>query len=42
MRAVDLVVLAFALLAFDLVHNHGRWLGVVNGIWREVQTTLYG
>ena len=42
MRAVGIVVLVFALLALDLVHNRGRWLGVANGIWRDVQTTFYG
>jgi hypothetical protein len=42
MRGVGIVVLVFALLAFDLVHNHGRWLSVANDLLREVRNDFYG
>ena len=42
MRAVGVVVLVFALLAFDLVHNNGYWLSVANDLLREVRNDFHG
>jgi hypothetical protein len=42
MRAVGIVVLVFALLAFDLVHNNSHWLSVANDLLREVRNDFYG
>ncbi len=42
MRAVGSVVLVFALLVFDLVHNNGHWLSVANDLLREVRNDFYG
>ena len=42
MRAVGIVVLVLALLAFDLVHNNGHWLSLANDLLREVRDGFYG
>jgi hypothetical protein len=42
MRAVGIVVLVFAFLAFDLVHNNGHWLSIANDLLHEVRDGFYG
>ena len=41
MRTVGIVVLVFALLAFDLVHNDGHWLSLANDLLSEVRNGFY-
>ena len=44
MRALAVIVLAFALLAFDIVHNDGEWLRTatawVDEIMRDIRDAV--